>query len=157
MLRSPVHQDRAGRLVPDVDGHQWPGNVALGGRFGGGRQDLIYDPLTDDPLSIFEIKPQGSDAAAQSQLQGYLATSDGEAVAGDQSLIFTHGPTITLSGGWFGATYTYSAGEFPGTVVYTTDDRGSVVDFVTKFFGSRQSGAPMPWPPSIPPVLVPVP
>jgi RHS repeat-associated protein len=128
------------------------GNTTLGGIFGSGRPDLIYDSM---PRNVFEIKPQGSDAAGNAQLTTYLNSPGAQAVAGDYGLIFkgADAPSFTLTGGWFGeARYTYSPSAYysAGVVIYsvssgTFEAVGGLIK-TPNFF---------PLPPRLPPIVVP--
>lgn len=122
----------------------WTGNTTYDALFGTGRPDLIYP---SDPLSAYEIKADGSDAAGAAQLQRYLNTADGAAMAGSFLRIFRGAPSLTLESGWFPmrTTYTYSPGLYPGVVTYTID-RPSVLQEIYSVFQQKPRGAPMPLP-----------
>ena len=131
----------------------WQGNTTLGGIFGDGRPDLIYDNM---PMDVFEIKPDGSAALGAAQLQGYLNTPGAQAVPGNFGLIFQGAPSLSLTGGWFGdVTYTYSPSpDYPGVVTYSVSSP-DIFERASRLFTQRPSGGPLPLPPRLPPVLVP--
>lgn len=109
----PPYIGPVSREYPDIG---YPLDTNLDGLFGSERPDLIYG---ESPLSVYEIKPTGSDAAGYAQLQEYLNTSGANAVAGSSLLIFKGNPSLTLeANGFVGrTTYTYT----PGVVTYTVD------------------------------------
>ena len=141
------------RYLQGRDGDNvWSGNTTFGGLFGTGRPDLIYN---DAPNQVYEIKPDGSEAAGAAQLNRYLNTAGAQATAGDFTRIFGGGSSITLAGGWFGdTTYTYSASTYSGVVTYQVD-QSSVFEQAFRLFSQRPLGVPLPLPPRIPPVVVP--
>ena len=106
-------------LQEGPDASLWSGNISLGGLFGGGRPDLLYN-LAAGMYAGWEIKPTGQDDAANAQLQRYVNASDSRLIPGDNSLIFPAQQSTTLTGGWFDNNhYTYSPGRYDGTVTYS--------------------------------------
>jgi hypothetical protein len=87
--------------LQERDPGMWSGNVGFGGLFGGGRPDLIYD---SSPYEVYEIKPDGADAAGAAQLARYLNTPGSNSIAGDAQRIFGGLSKFSLPGGWFGGT-----------------------------------------------------
>jgi len=120
------------------NGSYWSGNNTFGGLFGSGRPDLIFS-LTD-PLSIYEIKPLGSDAAAEAQLSQYLLSAGGAAMAGDNRFIFGGASSLTLNSDWFfgRTTYTYFPGQ-NGVITYAVDNT-NVFQEIWRAYTSRPNG-----------------
>jgi hypothetical protein len=140
-----------GAYLQQKDPGMWSVNTTLGGIFGSGRPDLIYDSM---PRDVFEIKPDGSDAAGAVQLQGYLNTPGAQSVAGNSSLVFGTGSSLTLTGGWFGeARYTYSPSSSPAVITYDVETP-DVFQTARSLF-QKPSGSPLILPPRVPPIIVP--
>ena len=146
-----AHQALLTWLKTGGDGDLWSGNTTWDGLFGTGRPDLVY--AGTNPLSVYEIKPDGSAAAGAAQLQRYLNTADEDAVAGDFFHIFRGAPSLTFSSQWFlgRTTYTYTPSSYLGVVTYTVDNQ-SVFQDISQAFRQRPVGAPspLPLPPPVP-------
>jgi hypothetical protein len=147
-----AHHQLLRYLQGEPGGDLWSGNTNFGGLFGSGRPDLIY---SDAPNQVFEIKPEGSEAAGAAQLARYLNTPGANSIAGDFGLIFGRGSSITLTGGWFGeTTYTYRPSALPGVVTYSVD-QSSVFEQALRLFSQKPMGGPLPLPPRRPPIRIP--
>jgi len=149
LVGQDAHQVLLDWLQSRRDGDLWSGNTIWDGLFGTGRPDLVYSDT--DPLSVYEIKPDGSAAAGAGQLQRYVSTSDGAAVAGPFGLIFGSAPSLTLSSQWFfgRTTYTYTPSSYPGIITYTVNNQ-SVFQDVVQAFQQRPAGGPSPLPLPVP-------
>jgi RHS repeat-associated protein len=137
-----------GRHLMERDPGRWETNTNMGGLFGKGRPDLVYSDEFSGSSSVYEIKPAGSERAAEAQLGRYLNSVDGlKFSAGDPGIIFQGAPSLTLSAQrLFGHTaYTYTPGANPGVVTYTLDN-SRAFDEVYKAFKQKPKGAPMPVP-----------
>jgi hypothetical protein len=130
----------------------WTSNTTFGGTFGTGRPDLIYTGGGTTNSNVYELKPLGHEAEAQSQLQGYPRSSTAlNTVAGDLNFVFRDASPITPRSQWFlgRTTYTYTPGSVPGVVLYSVD-RTSVFQEDYRAFQAKPKGAPMPFPLPVP-------
>lgn len=139
----------------------WGSNTTWDGAFGFYRADLVYSGNPGE-TEVYEIKPAGSDAAGEAQLQKYLAVSaDPTTVAGDNNIIFRGQPVLTLSSpSWWGGTTQYSyypSLQYPGVVVYEATNQ-NIFSMVASWYAQgnkKQSlqGVPPPVAPSFIPLV----
>jgi RHS repeat-associated protein len=107
------------------DPEQWTVGTSYGGLFGRGLVDFVFNTLVDGyPLQAYELKAADSADQAETQLQGYLDSAAGAAVAGDPWYVFrVSGQPLVLTSQWMSSEniYTYWA-EKPGVLLYSVEN-----------------------------------
>ena len=123
---------------------EFSGNIALGGLFGGGRPDILYQwwsQVVDNDGRYYgwELKPYGQDAAAKAQLDDYIKASGGKLQVGNNDWIFQGRQSFTLESTWFaGRTdFTYFKGA-NGVITYK-ETNSNIFEWVTARYKERTS------------------